>query len=119
MSAFGGMGCMENPLYNAASGIANIILPANPAMASNATAHRDHIARPNWMEVDAAAIRHNIAELRRLAGPQTRLFIALKGNACGFGTAKAAVAAVAAGADALATVDLGDAVAMREAGVEV
>ena len=113
------MGCMDNPLYNAASGIANMILPANLAMASKAAPHRDHIARPNCMEVDATAIRHNIVELRRLAGPQTRLFIALKGNACGFDTAKAAVAAVAAGADALATVDVGDAVAMREAGVEV
>jgi alanine racemase len=87
-----------------------MILPANLAMA---------IARPNCMEVDAPAIRHNIAELRRLAGTGTRLFIALKGNACGFDTANAAATAAAAGADALATVDLGDAVAMREAGVEL
>jgi alanine racemase len=80
---------------------------------------RDQYARPNWMEVDTAAIRHNLGELRRLAGPGTRLFIALKGNACGFDTAKAAIAAVAGGADALATVDLGDAVTMREAGVRL
>jgi alanine racemase len=80
---------------------------------------RDQYARPNCVEVDAAAIRHNIGELRRLAGPGTRLFIALKGNACGFDVAKAAAAVAAAGADALSTVDLGDALAIRDAGVDL
>jgi alanine racemase len=77
----------------------------------------DQHARPNRVDVDAAALRHNVGELRLLAGPRTRLFIALKGNACGFGVAQAAVTFAAAGADALATVDCADAVAIREAGV--
>ena len=86
-------------------------------MAVPAPAQHLQFARPNWMEVDAAAISHNIGELRRLAGAGTRLFITLKGNACGFDTAKAAATAVAAGADAVATVDLGDAIAIRDVGL--
>ena len=79
----------------------------------------ERLARPNWVEVDAAAIAHNIAALRRLVGPGVRIFAALKGNACGFGVAKAARVVADAGADALAVVDLADAMRIREAGVRL
>ena len=75
--------------------------------------------RPNWMEVDGAAIAHNVRVLRRLVGPDIKIFAALKGNACGFGLTEAARAVAAAGADALATVDLGDAVRIRKDGVRL
>lgn len=76
-------------------------------------------ARPNWVEVDGSAVADNVRALRRLAGPGVRLFAALKGNACGFGVAEAAGVIAAAGADALSTVDLADAIRIREHGVRL
>ena len=81
------------------------------------TVQRTVHARPNWVEIDRSAITANVRVLRRLAGPGVRLFAALKGNACGFGVAEAARVVAAAGADALSTVDLEDAIRIREHGV--
>ena len=79
----------------------------------------ERLSRPNWVEIDAAAVAHNIAVLRVLVGPGVRIFTALKGNACGFGVAKAARVVAEAGADAIAVVDLADAVRIRSAGVRL
>ena len=88
--------------------------PTGPALdTTERTAH----ARPNWVEVDGAAVADNVRALCRLAGPGVRLFAALKGNACGFGVAEAARVIAAAGADALSTVDLKDAIRIRGHGV--
>jgi alanine racemase len=86
-------------------------------MNSNGAGDEAPPARPNRMDVDAAAVRHNIAALRAHVGQAVRLFVALKGNACGFGTVPAARLVAASGADALAVVDVGDAVAIRRAGI--
>jgi alanine racemase len=74
-------------------------------------------ARSNVFEVDLDALDHNVREIRRLIGPEVRLFAALKANAYGFGTLPIAHAVLASGADGLAVVDLRDAVAMRKAGI--
>lgn len=76
-------------------------------------------ARPNWVEVDVSAIAHNICTLRRHVGPEVKIFAALKANGYGFGLLGAAETVVAAGADAIAVVDLGDAVLLREHGLKV
>jgi alanine racemase len=73
--------------------------------------------RPNRLEVSSAAIRHNLSALRRSAGSGVKIFVALKGNACGFGLLPAARLCGSAGADGLAVVDLADAVAVRDSGV--
>ncbi len=75
--------------------------------------------RPNWVEVDKGAITANIASLHRLAGPEVKLFAALKGNACGLGLVKAAATAAEAGADGIGMVDLGEAIALRQHGIKV
>ncbi len=75
-------------------------------------------ARPNRIEVDVGAIRHNIAELRRLVGRQRKIFATLKANAYGFGLEEVAKVVVAAGVDAISVADLGDAVRLRQSGIE-
>ena len=90
--------------------------PAGPAPN---TPEREFHARPNWVEVDGTAMAHNVRALRRLAGSDVKVFAALKGNACGFGVAEAARVIAAAGADALTTVDLGDAIRIRKHGVRL
>ena len=71
------------------------------------------LGRPNWIEVDLAAIAHNVRALRRRVGPGTRIFAALKANAYGHGLLPVAETVAEAGADAIAVVDLGDAIRVR------
>jgi alanine racemase len=72
---------------------------------------------PNCFEVDLGAIAHNTAEVRRVAGTDTRIFAAVKANAYGFGVSEVADVVLASGADALALVDIADGVKLRERGV--
>ncbi len=84
-----------------------------------------------WVEVDTTALTHNIEVLRCAAGNdagaaaggatgQRPLLCAMvKGNAYGHGLLVAARAFVAAGVDMLGVGDVGEAVALREAGIEL
>lgn len=74
--------------------------------------------RPNRAEFDLAALRHNLREVRSLAGPEAKIIAALKANAYGHGAA-AVARTLADGGDtfALATGSFEDALAIRGAGV--
>lgn len=72
----------------------------------------------NRLEVDLGAIAGNVREIRRAIGTKPRMFAVVKGNAYGLGAVQVATTALANGADALALVHTGDAVALREAGVD-
>ena len=82
----------------------------------NGASGAGQFARPNWIEVDLAAIPHNIGIIRRLVGPETRIFATLKANGYGFGLLKAAKTVESAGADAISLVALDDAVRVRQHG---
>ena len=70
----------------------------------------------NWVEVDAAAIAHNIGEFRRRLDPNTRLGAVVKSNAYGHGLLEVARVARQAGADWLCVNSLDEAVGLREGG---
>ena len=53
----------------------------------------------NWVEIDAAALRHNLQGFRRAIGPQVVLGAVVKSNAYGHGMLETARIAVDAGAD--------------------
>ncbi len=71
----------------------------------------------NWVEVDAAAIRTNLAEFRRRLG-KTRLGAVVKANAYGHGMLEVARIAAAGGADWLCVNNVDEAVGLREAGLD-
>ena len=76
--------------------------------------------RPNRAEFDLAALRHNLRELRALAGPESKIIAALKANAYGHGAAAVARALADDGDTfALATGSFEDALAIRGAGVDL
>lgn len=75
------------------------------------------VRRPSWVEIDLAAIRHNMRETRRLAGPHVKIFVVCKGDGYGVGAGMLARTAVEAGADCAACSDLEDLRAIRAAGV--
>jgi alanine racemase len=71
-----------------------------------------------WVEVDLAAIRHNIAELRALA-PRSEVMGVVKGYAYGHGNPAAARAMLEAGATRLGVARVAEALHLREAGITV
>lgn len=73
----------------------------------------------NWIEVDADALRHNLALFRRRVGPDVRLAAVVKSNAYGHGMLEVARVAVDAGADWLCVNNLDEGLRLREAGFDV
>ncbi len=70
----------------------------------------------NWVEVDAGALRGNVAEFRRRLGTGPLLGAVVKSNAYGHGMLETAAIARAAGADWLCVNNLDEAVRLRDAG---
>jgi alanine racemase len=71
-----------------------------------------------WAEIDLAAYRHNIAELRRITRPEARFMAVVKANGYGHGAAEVSKAALESGADCLGVARLHEALELRDAGVE-
>ncbi len=71
--------------------------------------------RPTWLQIDLDAIAHNIRRLRAIAG--VPLMATLKADAYGHGALRVARTALASGASALAVATLGEARALRAAGI--
>ena len=73
----------------------------------------------SWVEVDARALRGNVAEFRRRLGTEPLLGAVVKSNAYGHGMLETAAVVRAAGADWLCVNNLDEAVRLREAGHDV
>lgn len=67
--------------------------------------------------IDLSAIKHNVELLKKTAG--TKLLAVVKADAYGHGLVPVAKAAISAGADYLGVALLEEAIALREAGIEV
>lgn len=78
--------------------------------------HRSKLERHvlNWVEVDAGAIRDNVAQFRRRIGPSVLLGAVVKSNAYGHGMREVAATALDAGANWLCVNGVEEAVALRE-----
>jgi alanine racemase len=73
--------------------------------------------RPVWAEVDLAALRANVAELRRIVAP-ARVLAVVKADGYGHGAVATARAAVEAGAAMLGVALVEEGVELREAGID-
>jgi len=71
----------------------------------------------NWVEIDAAALKNNVAEFKRRLGPAPRLGAVVKSNAYGHGMVEVARLAAAAKADWLCVNNVHEGVTLREAGL--
>jgi alanine racemase len=74
--------------------------------------------RPSWVEVDLAAVRHNVAAVAAEVSP-SRLCVVVKADGYGHGDVPVAEAAVEAGAPWLAVALVSEGIGLREAGVDV
>jgi len=71
----------------------------------------------NWVEIDAGALRNNIAEFKRRLEQGPRLGAVVKSNAYGHGMIEVARVAAEASADWLCVNNVDEGVALREAGL--
>lgn len=74
------------------------------------------VRRPAWAEIDASAIRHNVAALQRLMAPAGICGV-VKANGYGHGAVVAARAFLDAGAVGLAVAIVDEGVELREGGI--
>jgi alanine racemase len=70
----------------------------------------------NWVEIDAAALRNNVAEFKRRLGAGPRFGAVVKSNAYGHGMIDVARIVADAGADWLCVNNVHEGVALRDAG---
>ncbi len=73
----------------------------------------------NWVEIDAAALRNNVAEFKRRLGRGPLFGAVVKSNAYGHGMIEVAQIAAKASADWLCVNNVEEGVRLREAGLEL
>ncbi|NJM40152.1 MAG: alanine racemase [Anaerolineae bacterium] len=72
---------------------------------------------PSWIEVDLAAIAHNVRAIKRFVGPNVRVNAVVKGNGYGHGAIEVARTALDNGAHHLSVAYLKEAIELRAAGI--
>ncbi|MCX5779238.1 MAG: alanine racemase [Firmicutes bacterium] len=72
----------------------------------------------SWAEIDLGAIRSNLAGIRSLLAPSTRLMAIVKANAYGHGMLEVARVCLAAGATYLGVANPHEALTLREEGIK-
>ena len=70
------------------------------------------------VEIDLAALRHNYNEIRRVTSPDTEIMAVVKADAYGHGAVRCARALIECGASYLCVATIGEAVELREAGID-
>ncbi|HLY10374.1 MAG TPA: alanine racemase, partial [Planctomycetota bacterium] len=70
-----------------------------------------------WAEIDLAALRHNIAAVRRTLEPRTRILAVAKADAYGHGALPVAWTALESGCAMIGVGDSSEAVQLREGGI--
>ena len=71
-----------------------------------------------WVEIDLAALAHNVRTLKAFIAPRTKLMAVVKADAYGHGAITVARTALANGADCLAIATLAEGVELRQTGIE-
>jgi len=71
-----------------------------------------------WVEVNLAAISHNVRQIRSLLSPQTDLMAVVKADGYGHGAALIAQTVLQAGATWLGVATIPEGIELREAGIE-
>ncbi len=74
-------------------------------------------SRPTWIEVDKAAIAHNVREIMSIVGPDVELMAVVKANAFGHGAVAVSSTALLNGATYLGVASINEATDLRDAAI--
>lgn len=75
------------------------------------------LAQRAWVEIDLAALSHNVQQLRQLLSPKTQLMAVVKADAYGHGAVTVAQVALESGATWLGVATIPEGIELREAGI--
>ncbi|MFE1746205.1 alanine racemase [Coleofasciculus sp. H7-2] len=78
----------------------------------------DTLKERAWVEIDLAALAHNVRQLRRFLSPKTALMAVVKADAYGHGAITVAEVACQAGASWLGVATIPEGIQLREAGIQ-
>ncbi|MFB2934103.1 alanine racemase [Aerosakkonemataceae cyanobacterium BLCC-F154] len=70
-----------------------------------------------WVEIDLAALAHNVQQMKGLLAPQTQLMTVVKADAYGHGACTVAQTALQAGASWLGVATIPEGIELRQAGI--
>jgi Alr-MurF fusion protein len=73
--------------------------------------------RPTWLEIDLLAIGDNAARIKEIVGPRVAVMAVLKADAYGHGAVRVARTVLRRGVSSLGVATVGEAVALRDAGI--
>ena len=76
------------------------------------------VPRPTRVEIDLAALRHNLQEVKRTVGTDCDVLVVVKADAYGHGVSQVAPALAAAGANLFGVALVEEAVELRKLGIE-
>lgn len=71
-----------------------------------------------WVEIDLAALTHNVKQLKSILSPQTQLMAVVKADAYGHGAIAVSQTVLQAGASWLGVATIPEGIELREAGIE-
>ena len=71
-----------------------------------------------WVEIDLAALSHNVLQIRKLLSPGTQLMAVVKADAYGHGAVSVAQTALKSGASWLGVATIPEGIQLREAGIK-
>ena len=71
-----------------------------------------------WVEIDLAALSHNVKQLKNILSPQTQLMAVVKADAYGHGAIAVSQTVLQAGASWLGVATIPEGIELREAGIE-
>ncbi|MFB2837139.1 alanine racemase [Floridanema evergladense] len=71
-----------------------------------------------WVEIDLAALAHNVQQIKSLLAPQTQLMTVVKADAYGHGACTVARTALQAGASWLGVATIPEGIELRQAGIK-
>lgn len=74
-------------------------------------------ASPTLLEIDLDAAAHNVRAVRRMVGPERKIFAVIKAGGYGFGAAEMGTVFARNGADWLGVADLAEGVRLRQLGI--
>lgn len=75
------------------------------------------ICQRAWVEINLAALSHNIQELKQILAPQTQLMAVVKADAYGHGAIMVASTVLESGASGLCVATVEEGIQLREAGI--
>ena len=84
---------------------------------SNGDADSLFASHPTWMELDAHALHHNLAQIRKRINPEVKVIASVKANGYGHGIIPVCKILQEAGVDMLTTGSFYDAKALRNASI--